>query len=392
MEFLMSEIVNTLSSLSFIFFFSRIFGEISSKIGQSVVIGELLCGIILGNSFFNVIHKSTVLTNMSEIGIIILLFKAGLETNIKEFLKSSGWATLVAFVGVAIPYILGYLTFLYFGFSKLESIFAGAVFVSTSVGITARVFIDLNSIQTKEAKIVLGASVIDDVIGLIILGIVLKFTSKNIVTFKSIFFMCGNSLLFLIITIFFGIKIIPLILNVLSKIKRSYTMLIAGIIFCFIISIASIKIGLASIIGAFVAGLIISTTRQSYEIKKDIRPIYNFFVPIFFVLIGTNVDLNVFNPFIKLNNSNLILTFVLFLVAVFGKVISGFFVFKKNINKLLIGISMIPRGEVGLIFADIGLKNNIFHVKNYTSIIFVIILTTFISPILLKYVLSKNKK
>ncbi|MDR1259786.1 MAG: cation:proton antiporter [Endomicrobium sp.] len=388
----MCEIFSFLIALASIFFFSKIFGEFALKFGQSVIIGELVAGIIIGPSFLGIVSKTQILSSISELGAIILLFEVGLSTNIEKFLKAGGWALVVAFVGVIIPYFFGYFIFLYFGgLTNIQAIFAGAVLTATSVGITARVFMDLQFLETEEAKIVLGAAVIDDVIGLVILAVVSKLIIGGTITFGTILSISGTAVLFLILSIIIGVLIVQIFFKLILKMKQQHVTLIMGIVFCLILSALSIKVRLAPIVGAFVAGLVLSTIKQEKEIKEKIEPIYAFFVPIFFVTMGINVDINVFNPFVVSNREILVLVGVLFVVAFIGKILSGFVVLKKNINKLLVGISMVPRGEVGLIFAGIGLQNNVFNAKNYSALIAVIMLTTFVTPIILKSLISKKK-
>jgi Kef-type K+ transport system membrane component KefB len=388
----MHDVFIFLTTLASILFFAKIFGELALKLGQSAIIGELLAGIVIGPSVLGLVRETIILSNISELGAIILLFEVGLSTDMKEFLKAGFWATAVAVVGVVAPYFLGYFVFLHFGLTSTQATFAGAVLTATSVGITARVFMDLNRLETQEAKIVLGAAVIDDVIGLAILAVVLKLVQGEAVTFGTVAFMGGTAILFLVLSVLAGVLIAPSIFKIVVKMKQSHVAFIIGIAFCFSVSAFSTKVGLAPIVGAFVAGLILSTIKQSEEIKRDIKPIYAFFVPIFFVLMGTNIDISTFNPFVATNGEILALMAILFVVAFIGKVAAGFVVFKKGINKFLIGVSMVPRGEVGLIFAGIGLKNNIFEIKDYSALVAVIMLTTFITPIILKYLLSKQKK
>jgi Kef-type K+ transport system membrane component KefB len=387
----MCDIFEFLITLVSIFFFAKIFGEIALKLGQSAIIGELLAGIFVGHNVLNLIHETQILSNMSELGAIILLFEVGLSTNIREFLKEGGWAITVAVVGVIIPYFLGYFTFLYFGLASNQAIFAGAILTATSVGITARVFMDLECLETEEAKIVLGAAVIDDVIGLVILAVVSNLVTGGVVNFWVVLSTSGIAILFLVSLIIAGIFIAPMIFGFFSKMKQSHIVFVMGLVFCFIVSALSIKVKLAPIVGGFIAGLALSTTKQNEEIKNDIKPIYAFFVPIFFVLMGASIDVSIFNPFVAANIDILVLIGVLFIVAFIGKIAAGFAVFKKGINKFLIGVSMVPRGEVGLIFAGIGLKNNVFGSKDYSALVAVIMLTTFITPIILKYLICQDQ-
>lgn len=386
----MDAIFQFLMAIMVILVAAKVFGEIAVRFGQSGIVGELIAGVIIGPSVLGLVTETPILSSIAELGAIILLFEVGLSTNIKEFAKAGGWATLVAIVGVVLPYFFGYYTFLYFGLSAEQAIFAGAVLTATSVGITARVFKDLNKLESEEAQIVLGAAVIDDVIGLTILAVVLKLVAGGSITFGSVAQVAGTAVLFLVLAVGAGLLIAPTLFKLVSKMKQENIIFVIGFAFCLLISALSSKFGLAPIVGAFAAGLILSNTKYNNEIQRDLKPLSAFLVPIFFVLMGTNVDLSVFNPFIAENRVILTLTAVLLIVAFIGKVLAGFVVFKKGINKLLIGVSMVPRGEVGLIFAGIGLKNNVFGSNEYSALVAVIMLTTFITPFLLKYIISKD--
>ena len=379
-------------AIAIILIVAKLFGEVAVRCGQSAIVGELLAGVIIGPSVLGLVSETPVLAGIAEIGAIILLFEVGLSLNIKEFAKAGGWAAAVAIVGVILPYIFGYYVFLQFGFSSTQAIFAGAVLTATSVGITARVFMDLKRIETQEAKIVLGAAVIDDVIGLAILAVVLKLVSGGVVTAGTIAQVSGMAILFLIVSVGAGLLIAPTLFKYVSKMKQDQVVFIMAVAFCLIISAVASKVGLAPIVGAFAAGLVLSSTEYKTEIRKRVMPLYVFFVPIFFVLMGTQVDVSVFNPFIEANRTILLLTAVLFAVALISKTAAGFVVFKKGVNKLLIGVSMVPRGEVGLIFAGIGLKNNVFGCDDYSALVAVIMLTTFVTPFILKYLISKDNK
>ncbi|MCL2389904.1 MAG: cation:proton antiporter [Endomicrobia bacterium] len=386
----MHEIYAFLMAIAVILIAAKLFGEIAVRFGQSAIVGELLAGVIIGPSVFGFVSETHVLSSIAELGAIILLFEVGLSSDIKEFAKAGGWAAAVAFVGVFLPYISGYYVFLYFGFSTTQAIFAGAVLTATSVGITARVFMDLKRIETQEAKIVLGAAVIDDVIGLVILAVVLKLVSGGTVTAGTIAHVSGMAVLFLILSVGAGLLIAPTLFRFISKMKQEQVIFVMAVAFCLIISALASKVGLAPIVGAFAAGLVLSSTNYKAEIRNGVKPLYVFFVPVFFVLMGTQVDLSVFNPFIESNRMILLLTAILFIVAFIGKAVAGFVVLKKGINKLLVGVSMVPRGEVGLIFAGIGLKNGVFGSDDYSALVAVIMLTTFVTPFILKYLISKD--
>jgi Kef-type K+ transport system membrane component KefB len=322
---------------------------------------------------------------------VILLFEAGLSTDIKEFAKAGGWATAVAFIGVFFPFLFGFFIFRAFNLDINNAIFAGAVLTATSVGITARVFLDLKKLDTEEAKIVLGAAVIDDVIGLTILAVVSKLVTGGSVTAISVLQISGIAVLFLVIVVTLGLLIVPLILKYADKMKQDSILFLTAVIVCLLVAALSLKVGLAPIVGAFAIGLVMSNTKHVDEIKKGIKPIYALLVPVFFVLMGAKVDIGIFNPATPGNLQVLALGGILFVAAYIGKALAGFAVFKKGINKLLIGTAMVPRGEVGLIFASMGLTMGVFAQNIYSALVVVIMLTTFVTPVVLKILLSKPK-
>ncbi|MDR2708799.1 MAG: cation:proton antiporter [Elusimicrobiota bacterium] len=382
----------------FLFFFAvilvaaKIFGELAMKCGQSAIIGELIAGVIIGPSVLGIVHKTATFGEIAELGAVILLFEAGLSTNIKEFARAGGWATAVAFVGVLLPYLFGYFTFLAFGMSTTSAIFAGAVLTATSVGITARVFLDLKKLDTEEAKIVLGAAVIDDVIGLVILAVVTNLVSGNEMSILSIAQISAKAVLFLAVVVGLGLLVISFIFDKIAKhMKQDGVIFVLAIALCLFVAALSKKVELAPIVGAFAMGLVLSNTKHVEAIKQGVKPLYLFLVPVFFVLMGTEVDISIFNLFVAENRNILMLAAILFAVAFIGKALAGFVVLKKNVNKLLVGVAMVPRGEVGLIFASMGLSIGVFQQQIYSALVVVIMLTTFVTPILLKIMLSKKQ-
>jgi Kef-type K+ transport system membrane component KefB len=388
----MHDMSNILFMLFAIIVTAKIFGSFAAKLGQSSVIGELCAGIVLGPSILGIITPDVTISNISEIGALILLFEVGVSTDIREFIKSGGWALIVAVIGVVCPYFLGYTCAKAFGLANLEAIFIGAVLTATSVGITARVFLDLKRLETEEAKIVLGAAVIDDVIGLIILAVVVKLISGIAVSAGSIISISLLAAGFLAGSVILGMLAAPKAFRFIKKVFGRESLIVLSFALCVLFSFFALKIGLAAIVGAFVAGLIVSASDEKKEVSESVKPLYGIFVPVFFVLMGTTVDVKAFNPFISSNLPVIMLALALFTAAFIGKVISGYAVLKKGVNKFLIGASMVPRGEVGLIFAAIGLKNGVLQQNIYSALVMVIMLTTLITPIILKAVLNKENK
>jgi len=397
----MMDFSNLIITLIVILITAKLFGEIAQRAGHSPVIGELIGGVIVGGSVLGLVQDTAVIRDLAEIGAILLLFEIGVQTNLYDFLKVGGWGFLVAMVGVFFPFIFGYYIALYFGLDTVHSIFLGAILTATSVGITARVFSDLGKLASKEARIVLGAAVIDDVIGLAILAVVTKLVLNGAVSFVSIAKITFIAAAFLAGSLLIGVMIAPPLFTFLKKMHIRGSVFVGAFCFCLLLSyiasaemalpvIGTLRIGLAPIVGAFMAGIILSITKEKEFIEAQIKPVSDIFVPVFFVLMGSLVDLKVFNPFVQSNVLILQMAFWLFLAALIGKIISGYAVVDKNINKLLIGVGMVPRGEVGLIFAGMGLANQIISQSVYSAAVAVIMATTFVTPFMLKMLIKKK--
>ncbi|MEZ4662847.1 MAG: cation:proton antiporter [Caldilineaceae bacterium] len=389
--------------------------------GQPPVLGELVVGVILGNlgllgiHLFQPIGESEIMRFLAELGVVILLFQVGLESNFAEMRRVGGRALLVATVGVIMPFLLGTYAvgpLLLPGLPFNTYLFLGATLTATSVGITARVFQDLNMLRSPEAQIVLGAAVIDDVMGLIILAVVSAIVTAGtfnvldvgVITFKAIGFLVG--------AIVIGQLVAPLLGRGLSFINTGKGMkLTLALCFGFVCAYLANVMGLAPIVGAFAAGLVLDPVHFRHfkdpEIVDNLRaqlavtplelkgalleiidhhaerditdllePIGNFLVPIFFVLTGMNVRLEtLFDPQI------LLVALGITLVAFVGKAVSG--LVAGPVNKAMVGWGMAPRGEVGLIFAAIGEQMGVISDQVYGVIIIVVILTTLLTPLIL---------
>ncbi|MEW6610934.1 MAG: cation:proton antiporter [Patescibacteria group bacterium] len=396
--------------------------------GQPSVLGELVIGVILGNLALLGIHvldplkQDAIITFLAELGVVILLFQIGLESNIKQMAKVGMRAFLVAVVGVITPFVLGtYVAgpWLLPGLSSNAYLFLGATLTATSVGITARVFRDLGKLQTPEAQIVLGAAVIDDVLGLIILAVVSAIVSVGAVSIGAISWITAKAVLFLAGSIIVGQLAAPLLGKALSKIHTGvgmkFTLAIAfGLIFAYCANL----IGLAPIVGAFAAGLVLDPVHFRYfksahivhdiqEISMDIpqphkdrltftleqhaqrhvediiEPLSYFLVPIFFVMTGFGVKLETL-----FNVPVLLVALGLTAVAFIGKIVSC--VAAGKVRKSLVGWGMVPRGEVGLIFATIGKGLGVVSDTTYSVIVIMVILTTLLTPPILTYLLKKS--
>ena len=401
--------------LLIILVFAKAFGRLAERIGQPSVLGELLAGVVLSASVLALIPSTEGMVGydvfhlLAEIGVVLLLFEIGLETRLVDLIKVGPVSALVAIVGVVLPFVMGYFCVIYFQkFSILNleasmvglvAIVMGATLTATSVGITARVLADLDQLQTKEARIVLTAAIIDDVIGLIILGVVSGIASSfqsgggtEQLTLSSISFITAKAFGFLAVSILLGRIVAPRIFGFFARIDRNNLVWIMAIAFCFVYAYCSNLFSLAPIVGAFAAGLVLRETDQFKTIEEGVKPVSHFFAPIFFVMVGAAVDISVFNPFVSENIMVISIALILFAVAVIGKYASGYVVYEKGVRKSIIGVGMIPRGEVGLIFAKIGLVYGVFKTDLFSAVTAMVILTTFIVPPLLKWMFEKESK
>ncbi len=400
-------------ALALILIFSKVFGELAERIKQPSVLGELVAGIILGGSVLAVVPSVAGMAGydtfhlLAEVGVAILLFEIGLETDLKDLIKVGFTSMLVAIVGVIVPFALGFASILVFekygmlgnvdpNFTILIAITAGATLTATSVGITARVLSDMNRLQSGEAKIILGAAVIDDILGLIILGVVsglIESSESGIgvsVSAASVGIIFLKAFGFLFAAIIIGNLISKRLFNLVEKMRVRGVLLLSALSFAFIFAYLASLVGLAPIVGAFAAGLVLANTNQFKSIEERLKPVSDFFTPIFFIMVGAAVDISVFNPFVKENIPILLIALTLFIVAVVGKLVSGFAVLQKGIKKSVVGVGMIPRGEVGLIFAQVGLTYGIFTSELFSAVTVMVMLTTFIAPPLLKIMFARG--
>ncbi len=400
--------------LTAIFIFAKAFGQLAERFKQPAVLGELLAGVVLSASVLGVVPSVGVegykeFHVLAEIGVILLLFEIGLETRLGDLIKVGPVSAFVAVVGVIVPFVLGYFSVIYFqelslitletAMVGIVAIVVGATLTATSVGITARVLADIDKLQTKEAKIVLTAAVIDDVIGLIILGVVSGVVKSvgsdsaggvDSITFSSVGIITVKAFGFLAVCILVGKVIAPRIFGFFSGFGDR-TVCMVGIIFCLIYASFSNLFSLAPIIGAFAAGLVIRETAQHNVVEKGVKPVSSFFTPIFFVVVGSAVDISVFNPFIPENLPIQAVALILFVVAVVSKYVSGWAVYEKGVKKSTVGVGMIPRGEVGLIFAQLGLVCGVFKTDLFSAVTLMVILTTLIVPPLLGYLFREGE-
>ncbi len=382
-----------LVQLALILIIAKISGELCERwLKQPAVLGELVGGVLIGQSVLGWIPGEDVfLHQLAEIGAVLLLFEIGLESNLDDLFKVGKQALWVAFAGVVLPFVFGYFVAHALGRTVMEAIFVGAAMTATSVGITARVFTDLKSLHTKEARIVLGAAVVDDVIGLIILAVVSGMAVTKVISWSAVGLQTFMALVFLVGAIVIGVRATPFLLHWARKMQTRAALSSSAVIFCFLLSALAEMVQLAPIVGAFAAGLVLDKTDDKVHIEQKIKSLADLFVPVFFVMVGARMDAQMFNPATASGRTTLILGGVLLVIAVLGKMLGGISVPGKGLKRLTIGVGMIPRGEVGLIFANMGLSSRVIDNSLYAAIIFVVITTTFMTPPLLKWLVSQHR-
>ncbi|HZP39697.1 MAG TPA: cation:proton antiporter [Methylomirabilota bacterium] len=352
------------------------------RIGQTAVLGELLAGVVIGPGVLGLVQESEVIHALAELGVLILLFEVGLESDFDELLKAGLQATLVAVVGVVLPFAAGFALMRWFGHPPLLAVFVGATLTATSVGITARVLADLGRLKDAAANVVLGAAVVDDILGLIVLAVVTGVAQTGGVSPGTVVALTGKAIVFLAAALSIGLRLAPTLMSWLGRLRARGTLIVYSVVFAMAMAAIADLIGLATIIGAFAAGLILSTTEPRNHIEERIKPIADLLVPVFFVTVGMKVQPQMLNPFAE--NAQFGLAMLLTVVAVASKLAAALAVYQPGVRRWPIGVGMVPRGEVGLIFAGTGLAAGVLAPDLYSALVVVVMLTTFAAPPWLK--------
>jgi Kef-type K+ transport system membrane component KefB len=390
---------------------AKLGGELAMRLRQPPVLGELVAGVVLGNltlvglAWFERIETDPSVEFLSRLGVLVLLFQVGLESTVRQMLRVGLSSLLVAVVGVLVPFGLGWLVsaWLLPDASSYVHAFVGATLCATSVGITARVLQDLGWSQSDEARIILGAAVIDDVLGLVVLavvgGTIAAADQGTSLSYGEIVAILGKAGLFLVLALALGILLAPRLLHVASFLRARGVLLAVGLALCFSMSWLASVIGLAAIVGAFAAGLILEDVhyrdfvdRGEHGLEELVDPISSFLVPFFFVLMGMRTDLRAFaDPKV------LVLAGALTVAAIAGKQVCSLAVLGRGRDRLSVGIGMVPRGEVGLIFANMGLMltlggEPIISPSIYSAVVAMVIVTTMVTPPALTWSFSRRSR
>jgi Na+:H+ antiporter len=376
------EMRELLLGLALVWLAAKLAGEGMERIGQTAVLGELLAGVIIGPGALGLVRESEVLHALAELGVLVLLLEVGLESDVGELLRAGAQATLVAVVGVAVPFVVGFGVMHALGSPLLLAVFIGATFTATSVGITARVLADLGQLHDAAAKVVLGAAIVDDVLGLIILAVVTGVAHTGSVALLDVGLLSVKAVAFLAIAILAGVRLAPLLIAAIARMQTRGTLIVATLILTVALAALAELIGLATIVGAFAAGLVLATTERREHIEERIKPVADVLVPVFFVTVGMKVQPALLNPFA--DNAQLGITLLLALAAVVSKLVAGLAVYRRGVRRWPVGVGMVPRGEVGLIFAGAGLAAGVIGDDFYSALVVAVMLTTFVAPPWLK--------
>jgi len=420
-------LASVLLTLVLVYAVSKLGGELSKRLDLPPVLGELVGGVVVGVSALHLLmfpetgavaadsvlmgflqqlgslddvtiahvfqSQSEVVSILAELGVIVLLFEIGLESDLRELTKVGSQAAVVAVVGVVAPFALGTIGLVtLFSVPLIPAVFAGAALTATSIGITSKVLSELGYLKSTEGQIIVGAAVIDDVLGIIVLAVVASLAKTGEVDLFNLIYLIISATTFLLGSILLGKFFNKSFEAIGERLQTRGALLIPAISFALLMAFLANAIQLEAILGAFAAGLVLDETDKRRELDRQVMPIADLLVPIFFVTVGAKADLGVLNPAVPENRAGLIIASFLLVVAVVGKVVTGWAVFgKPGINRLAIGVGMVPRGEVGLVFAGIGSASGVLDRPLEAAIIVMVILTTFMAPPLLQWTFRNQK-
>jgi monovalent cation:proton antiporter-2 (CPA2) family protein len=367
--------------LMLIILFTKLAGDLSVRLGQPAVLGKLIVGIILGPAVLGWVQGGEFIHYISEIGVLLLMFIAGLETDLDQLRKNWKSAFAVAVGGIILPFLGGLAVGEMFGFSYHNALFMGVILSATSVSISVQVLKEMNKLNTREGSTILGAAVVDDILVVILLAVLMSFfgTGADV----SIGLLIGKKLAFFAVAIVVGAFVVPRVMKWMAPLKVTEAVISAALMICFAFAYFAEIMGMAGIIGAFAAGIAISQTSYKHTVESKLEPIaYSIFVPVFFVSIGLSVS---FEGVGSQMGFVILLTLVAILTKMFGgglgARLSGF----DYRSSAIIGSGMISRGEVALIIAATGLQSGLLQQQYFTSVIIVVIVTTLVTPPLLKF-------
>lgn len=375
--------------LAIIILATKVADSLAIKIGLPAVVGSLLVGILLGPAVFNILQNNEAIELFSHIGVVLLMFLAGLECDLKILRKYFKPSLIVGTLGVFVPLILFYLTSTLFGFTTQTALYIGLVFGATSLSITIQVLKELHYIQTKEGAVIIGAAVLDDIIVIILLNVMLNTFSDGSTLEALVPLLIGNIVFFLLIFLIHKF-VMPTFIKIIKRMKAPEINMGMSLVLCLALSALAEMIGMSDIIGAFFAGILISQTKIGHSIERKTESIaQSLFAPVFFVSIGLKLSFDGL-----MDQALLIGVFVILAIA--SKFLGGYFGAKANgfdnMGSSIIGTSMVSRGEMALILVSLGLETGVISAEDYGALVIVVIASTVVAPIMLKALIMKSRE
>lgn len=382
------EIDQILALLAIVYVSGRVGAEISERLRQPPVVGVILVGVVLGPSVFGVVpaHNET-LDALAELGVIFLLFSVGLETDVRELRRVGGTAISVAAAGVILPFALGAGLMMFFGPID-QALFVGVAMVATSVGITAEVLRAKGKLNTREARIILGAAVADDILTLLILGVVTAFAAGE-VRATSILLIAAAAISFVVVVGTFGRRLMSRLLPRIDRLKMDEPALGVTIAIALGLAASAGSLGLAPIVGAFLAGIVLGEGRSEFELEQKTLPLATFFVPFFFIHVGSRLEIDQL-----ITPKGLLLVGSVTVLAFIGKFVGGGLASLRlgKRSAAIIGVGMVPRGEVGIVVASLALANDVVDQQIYGVVVAMSVITSLVAPPILNVMFKKNEK
>lgn len=405
-----------------VFLLSVLLGELCTRLKLPSVLGDLATGMILGGSILSILvfadvdqvangsilHLLELATGASPdtvmdayqfqmqefintsatIGLLTLLFVTGLESDLEELIRVGPQAATVAVTGVFLPLVGGATALIYlFHVPTIPAIFAGAALTATSIGITANVLQEIGHLQSNEGQVILGAAILDDILGIVVLALTLSLVETGSIEPSSLIMLVISAAVFVLLAILLNRYFCPIFTSNIERFDNPAALLLCSFAFLNVMAVLAIAFGLEALLGAFAAGLVLGGTSQKEKLMRLVQPFVFVYTTIFFVTIGASVNLNVLNPLVPENREGLVIAACLIAIAVIGKVVAGFTAFgDKPINRLAVGIGMIPRGEVGLVFAGLGASTGVLSESLGAAVLIMVVVTTLIAPLLLRWV------
>jgi Kef-type K+ transport system membrane component KefB len=372
-----------------IFVWAKVFGELFERLSIPAVLGEITAGVVLGPYATKFVTPNDTIVSMAEIGAIFLLFTVGLETSPRDLIRVGGQSARVALAGVAAPFLLGFIFLRLHGEPTHEATFVAAAMVATSVGITARVLRDMHVLHTRVSQIILGAAVIDDILGMIILAVVVSMAATGGIQWLHLGIVSLEAIGFALFMVFFGPRIIRRMRPGLARMSTHDAPLVLSLALCLLFSVLATEIGMAAIIGAFFAGLIFADYSPEWNLQPRVHAINEFLAPFFFFTMGSRLDLTVFK-----SSDVIVVAVIVTILAIISKTVACSLPILREgwRNALKVGVGMTPRGEVALIVALIGLQMNVISQRAYAVVIFMTAVTTMLPPPFLRWLFKDDSE